>query len=166
MTKLALALCCGLALLTATSVHAQTVGEPTSPPMQAPPPPPDEPPPPPEGGAQPVAPPEDTSGGQWIDTEQYGWVYAPDGDQYSAEAATTEETPYQYVYVPASGWAWINAPWGAYALRGRAVRTHVFHGGGYGVPSGTVRVPDRATGNAESRENGTAGVRASHGGRR
>jgi hypothetical protein len=48
--------------------------------------------------------------GQWVHTQQYGWVWMPYGDQY---VYTPEASgyPYEYVYAPSYGWTWLAAPW-------------------------------------------------------
>jgi hypothetical protein len=83
------------------------------PPANQPPAPPETPPPPPESTqSQPTGPPRDgASGGQWVYTDQYGWVWMPYGDEYvyTPEAAGVE--PYVYLYYPARGWMWVTAPW-------------------------------------------------------
>ncbi|MBX3155312.1 MAG: hypothetical protein KF773_04900 [Deltaproteobacteria bacterium] len=52
------------------------------------------------------------SQGQWVYTEQYGWVWMPYSDAYvyTPEYATGGY-PYQYVYYPSYGWTWLVAPW-------------------------------------------------------
>jgi hypothetical protein len=52
----------------------------------------------------------DTSG-QWVYTQQYGWVWMPYGDDYSYVPPGGEGEPYEYVYYPDYGWTWIVAPW-------------------------------------------------------
>lgn len=49
--------------------------------------------------------------GQWVHTAQYGWVWIPYGGQYTAQGSYGDESPYQYVYYPSSGWCWLAAPW-------------------------------------------------------
>lgn len=48
------------------------------------------------------------TGGQWVFTSQYGWVYMPYGEQY---VYTHRTSPYAYVYYPTLGWRWLAAPW-------------------------------------------------------
>jgi hypothetical protein len=48
--------------------------------------------------------------GQWVYTEQYGWIWMPYGDAYSYVPPDAGE-PYEYVYYPAYGWTWVVAPW-------------------------------------------------------
>jgi len=107
-------------------VFAQPVPGPDMPPppsraepAQGPPPPvaaPSQTPPPPPG-AQSVAPPgvapQPTAGltGQWVYTNQYGWLWMPHGQQYTYIPADAQVYPDQYVYYPAYGWRWIVAPW-------------------------------------------------------
>jgi hypothetical protein len=52
-----------------------------------------------------------TASGQWIYTQQYGWVWSPYGDAYSYVPPSGEGEPYEYVYYPAYGWEWVAAPW-------------------------------------------------------
>jgi hypothetical protein len=61
-------------------------------------------PPPQEAPTPPLA----SGSGQWLYTQQYGWVWMPYGDRYVDVAANG---PYAYVYYPASGWVWLSAPW-------------------------------------------------------
>ncbi len=58
-------------------------------------------------GSMPATP----SDGQWVFTQQYGWVWMPYGAKYVSEGSTGDETPYAYVYEPGDGWAWLSAPW-------------------------------------------------------
>jgi hypothetical protein len=48
------------------------------------------------------------TGGQWVFTAQYGWIYMPYGSRY---VNTYAASPYAYVYYPSYGWRWLNAPW-------------------------------------------------------
>lgn len=48
--------------------------------------------------------------GQWVYTEQYGWVWMPYSSAYTYASQYVAE-PYMYVYGPAFGWAWVGAPW-------------------------------------------------------
>jgi hypothetical protein len=56
---------------------------------------------------QPVAAPA----GQWISTNQYGWLFVPYGREYTYVPADPQVFPDQYVYYPAYGWRWVVAPW-------------------------------------------------------
>jgi outer membrane lipoprotein SlyB len=78
------------------------------PPQQAPAPPPNEIPPPPVQ-AQSSAP--ASPGGQWVHTQQYGWLWMSYGDQFNYAPADGDVCPYSYVYYPAVGWTWVVAPW-------------------------------------------------------
>lgn len=49
--------------------------------------------------------------GQWIYTQQYGWVWMPYADDYTYVPPDGYGEPYAYVYYPAFGWTWITAPW-------------------------------------------------------
>lgn len=79
------------------------------PPTEAPPaPPPAEvPPAPPQAQAQPAPVPP----GQWVYTQQYGWIWMPYADAYTQVPPSGSGTPYAYVYYPAYGWTWLAAPW-------------------------------------------------------
>jgi hypothetical protein len=57
---------------------------------------------------RPVAASPVVTGGQWVYTSQYGWIYMPYGDQYAYSHAASS---YAYVYYPAFGWRWLAAPW-------------------------------------------------------
>ncbi|MBL8910586.1 MAG: hypothetical protein JNM17_07760 [Archangium sp.] len=81
-----------IALLTSLTAAAQVA--PTTQMPSAPPPPP---------GVD-VATPD----GQWVYTQQYGWLWLPYDASY---AQTTATTSLAYAYGPALGWSWINAPW-------------------------------------------------------
>ncbi len=50
-------------------------------------------------------------GGQWVYTDQYGWIWMPYGESYASFPAGTIGEPYMYVYGPALGWSWVVAPW-------------------------------------------------------
>lgn len=55
---------------------------------------------------------EQTGSGQWVYTEQYGWIWMPYSDAYTSVPADGYGQPYQYVYYPAySAWSWVVAPW-------------------------------------------------------
>jgi hypothetical protein len=51
-----------------------------------------------------------TSQGQWVDTEQYGWVWMPYGSGYTS-LPSDGGAPSMYVYYPSFGWTWVIAPW-------------------------------------------------------
>ena len=114
--------------------HAKSVRQPkqvqpsSAAPRQQPPAPPMQPPSPPVQSQarpqiqQPVVTQQATGGGQWVYTEQYGWVWMPYGDQYTYEGTAYDASPYAYVYYPSYGWTWLAAPWiwgwGAYPYFG------------------------------------------------
>src|SRR5512140_1874113 len=81
-------------------------------PTQAPPAPPAQLPPvpiqqdQPAQVAQPMSAAPGTPGGQWVYTEQYGWLFMPYGDRYVYEGTSYDEYPYAYVYYPSYGWSW------------------------------------------------------------
>ena len=47
--------------------------------------------------------------GQWVYTDQYGWVWIPYAREYTYVAS--EGYPYSYVYYPSYGWMWLYSPW-------------------------------------------------------
>ncbi len=49
--------------------------------------------------------------GQWVYTQQYGWVWMPYGAGYTYAPPDGYGQPYMYVYYPAYGWTWLVAPW-------------------------------------------------------
>ena len=88
--------------------------ESTSPPTTAPttPPPPDTAAPPPDTAAPRSASPERSAPpGQWVYTQQYGWIWMPYADAYTYLPPEGYGEPYMYVYAPAYGWSWMVAPW-------------------------------------------------------
>ena len=76
---------------------------------EAPPPPSAKPPASP--AQQQAAEAQTASSGQWVHTQQYGWVWMPYGDAYSYVPPEGEGQPYEYVYYPSHGWTWVVAPW-------------------------------------------------------
>jgi len=82
---------------------------PGSAPAETPPAPPAKPPaPPPKARAADA---QTAPSGQWVYTQQYGWVWMPHGDAYSYVPPDGYGEPYEYVYYPAYGWTWVVAPW-------------------------------------------------------
>ena len=85
---------------------------PEPPPSEVPPPPP-----PPAQGPQAAAPPPapaapaPAAAGQWVHTEQYGWLWIPYAQQYTYIPSDPQVFPDQYVYYPVYGWRWVVAPW-------------------------------------------------------
>ncbi len=65
----------------------------------------------PAGTPQPQATYEQQASGQWVYTQQYGWVWMPYGDGYTYVPPSGEGEPYEYVYYPSYGWTWVVAPW-------------------------------------------------------
>ena len=47
--------------------------------------------------------------GQWVYTDQYGWVWIPYSREYTYVG--TEGYPYSYCYYPSYGWMWLYSPW-------------------------------------------------------
>lgn len=75
----------------------------------APPPPSVTPPAPPVQVQAPVQTPPPR--GQWVYTQQYGWIWMPYADNYTYVPADGYGAPYAYVYYPTYGWTWLVAPW-------------------------------------------------------
>jgi hypothetical protein len=48
--------------------------------------------------------------GQWVYTNQYGWVWMPYGSAFTSVPANGD-VPNMYVYYPSVGWTWVVAPW-------------------------------------------------------
>src|SRR4051812_37695313 len=98
-------------LLVGTAFAQENAQPSTPPPTQQPPAPPSSVPPPPqqEAEAAPAAP--APTNGQWVYTQQYGWLWMPYGDQYTYEPGSEDAEPYAYVYYPSYGWSWLAAPW-------------------------------------------------------
>ena len=86
-------------------------------PSEAPPPPAEQftPAPAPQESSPPVAPPSGPSrvvpDGQWVYTNQYGWVWMPHAKQYTYIPGDPRVFPDVYVYYPVYGWRWVVAPW-------------------------------------------------------
>jgi hypothetical protein len=88
-----------------------------------PPPPPDAPPPSPHDLPPPPAdvrvqanvrtsapqPPASPVDGQWVHTQQYGWVWMPYEQSYTHVPAQGD--PVMFVYGSSLGWRWVAAPW-------------------------------------------------------
>jgi hypothetical protein len=81
-----------------------------APPSGPPPPPPSAPPPPSDASAS--APPVGAvPSGDWVYTDQYGWVFMPSADQYTWIPPGAVGEPLEFVYLPDAGWDWVGAPW-------------------------------------------------------
>jgi outer membrane lipoprotein SlyB len=78
-------------------------------PNDTPPPPPATPPAPPPPQSQAEQPAVPT--GEWAYTQQYGWVWMPYDAGYMFTPDYENGDPYMYVYYPAAGWTWVEAPW-------------------------------------------------------
>jgi hypothetical protein len=168
----------------------QAVQPPTPAPDLQPPAPPLQPPPPPvqtetqtQVQPEPAAGAAGATGGQWVYTAEYGWIWMPYGNQYTYEGSPNDAYPYSYAYYPSYGWMWLAAPWvwgwGAYPYFGPRgplgfgwyVGLHRagygwggYRGGGHGwggAPRGTGSGGYRSAGNSGYR--GGAGG-SSHGG--
>jgi hypothetical protein len=81
----------------------------STPPSELPPALPSESPPAPPAQAQ--APSTSVPAGQWVYTQQYGWVWTPYSDDYTYSPPGGYGEPYVYAYYPAYGWTWLVAPW-------------------------------------------------------
>jgi hypothetical protein len=96
-------------------IETAPVQPPTAQPRQQPPAPPAAPPALPQAQVQVQGPvqAQPSATGQWVYTQQYGWIWMPYGDQYAYTPQDTGGTVYpsEYVYYPAYGWTWISAPW-------------------------------------------------------
>ncbi|MFN8010016.1 MAG: hypothetical protein U0P81_01295 [Holophagaceae bacterium] len=103
-----------VAALLAAPVVAQDAPPPpeqTAPPTPAPKDPP--PPPPRERPAPPATSSDrdrDRDGGQWVYTEQHGWVWMPYGEDCIHES-DDGGPPHMYLYTQDVGWCWVLAPW-------------------------------------------------------
>jgi hypothetical protein len=83
----------------------QGAADPEPPPPEAVPAPPAQRPQPPAASQAPAR------AGQWVHTEQYGWIWMPYGDAYTYAPPDGYGEPYTYAYAPAYGWTWLVAPW-------------------------------------------------------
>lgn len=97
-----------LALVPSSAVAQQTTGTEAPPIASAPPPSQTSAPTTPV-----VAPPEARRTrvlptGQWVLTDEYGWIWVPNG----ASSTSVEGVPYTYLYTPSFGWTWYVSPWG------------------------------------------------------
>src|SRR3954471_13465327 len=104
---------------------AAQAAQPSSPaPAETPPAPPAELPAPPQQPVGSTAPqanepapemaqpaPTAAAQGQWVYTQQYGWVWMPYGSQYTYAPTQAGMYPSEYVYSPSYGWSWVVAPW-------------------------------------------------------
>jgi len=110
-------------LLAAAAAPSTQGGTPLAPPPDSVPGMPSGPPePPPEQEAEAPAPvavapmpgvvttPDVPGQGQWVYTEQYGWIWMPYSESF-VYRPSTGAVPQMYVYYPAVGWTWVVAPW-------------------------------------------------------
>src|SRR6266851_3881544 len=58
-----------------------------------------------------AAQPQPPGTGQWVFTNQYGWVWLPYGALYTYEPTVEGAYPYSYIYYPTYGWTWVVSPW-------------------------------------------------------
>lgn len=82
--------------------------------------------------------------GQWVYTQQYGWLWMPYGPGYTT--VTSPTVAHGYVYYPARGWRWVSAPWvlglGRAPHWGRLGPRHYAWHGGWNRPA-VVHAPSR-----------------------
>src|SRR5664280_2245442 len=81
---------------------------------------------------QPAAQVAESADGQWVYSDQYGWIWMPYAQAYTY--VTPAGSPYEYVYYPTFGWRWVYAPWvlgwgpapywGVYAVSYTHLRAH------------------------------------------
>ena len=64
---------------------------------------------PPTSAAPPQAP-TPPPAGQWVYTQQYGWLWMPYDQRYTY-VVDSSALAYEYAYYPAYGWGWVVAPW-------------------------------------------------------
>jgi hypothetical protein len=88
--------------------EAETVPPPAAAPSEAPPAPPFETPAPPPPQEQA---PSSLPAGQWVYTQQYGWIWMAYSDDYTHVPSDGYGEPYAYAYYPLYGWTWLAAPW-------------------------------------------------------
>ena len=60
-------------------------------------------------GPQPKTAPAEANDGQWVYTQQYGWVWL--GYARESTYITPEGYAYSYAYYPGNGWCWLYSPW-------------------------------------------------------
>jgi hypothetical protein len=88
----------------------QSVEPSSPPPTEAVPPPPSEIPAPPSDQSGAVNEQGAAPAGQWVYTQQYGWLWMPYGSNYTY-VPPNGGTPDMYAYYPSVGWTWLVAPW-------------------------------------------------------
>ncbi|HEX9401939.1 MAG TPA: hypothetical protein VF912_17650 [Anaeromyxobacter sp.] len=76
----------------------------------------------PEAAVAPPAPPPDAAplpppsaggvpDGQWVYTQQYGWVWMTYDDAFTYVPPGGAGEPLEYLYEPTYGWTWVVSPW-------------------------------------------------------
>lgn len=85
----------------ASPVLGQDAVAPVAAPTEAPPPPPP--------ASEVDSPPVSVPTGQWVFTNQYGWVFMPYAEGYTY--VPDDGYPFMFVYGPSWGWRWLSAPW-------------------------------------------------------
>src|ERR1700690_3746257 len=101
----------------ATPTSPQPAAAPPAPPAQPTPPVQATPAQPPAQAApahfaqpQPASQGSESAEGQWIYSDQYGWIWTPYGQAYTY-VNPAGSAAYEYVYYPTFGWRWVYAPW-------------------------------------------------------
>jgi hypothetical protein len=100
VTTLLLAGAVALAPACATTDAQVAEGQAVQPPG---PPPGSLPPPPPNLASRPE--------GQWVFTQQYGWIWMPHGDAFTWVPPGATGEPLEFVFHGSYGWTWVAAPW-------------------------------------------------------
>jgi hypothetical protein len=106
-----------LAALAAAPSNVRSADDPpAAPAAEAPPAPPAEVPPAAPSTPEPrtapdAAPQQAIPPGQWVYTQQYGWVWMPYAEGYVSYPPDAGGDPYMFVYYPTFGWTWVVAPW-------------------------------------------------------
>jgi hypothetical protein len=60
---------------------------------------------------QTTAPTAPAPAGQWVYTQQYGWIWMPYGPAYTYVPPGGYDYPYTYAFAVGIGWSWFAAPW-------------------------------------------------------
>ena len=76
----------------------------------------------------PTPPPPGYTRGEWIHTEDLGWLWVPG----ESSTVTYDDVPYAYMYTPSYGWTWYVSPWGVGAYYRGGWARHPWHPHGWG----------------------------------
>lgn len=177
MKPVALVLPLSIAVLSSTSALAQSTSDgwdqwPTDPSPAQQAPPVAEQAPAPGQPAQPAPPPQQVAAqGQWVWSEEYGWIWVPAG----ASTYAVGGEPYVYIYTPVYGWTWYASPWGwgpyyygvwAHRPWGWRYAPHVWYGRGWVAPRFGAYYHGRVGGHWGGYRGGYGGYRGHVGGYR